>query len=162
MLLNIYDIDNISSKSRSEMIKFVLVFIAVILMILGIYNYSNQSTEKNTPKPTISDKKKEVAKIEKVSIVTQAHKEKKSAVKNTRVTSQKVVSQKPIQGMEQEINKGLTLESIENANVSDEEKELLIADIVYHQTNIEDEAEVLTFEEGLELIANDVKNGIIK
>ena len=154
--------DNIPSTSRSEMIKFVLVFSAVILMILGIYSYSNQSTEKNTPKPTISDKKKEVIKIEKVSVVTQALKEEKKSLKNMSVKSPKIVSKEPIQEVKKEIGKDLTLESIENENLSDEEKELLIADIAYHQTSIEDEAEVLTFKEGLELIANDVKNGIIE
>ena len=103
------------------MIKFVLVFIAVILMILGIYSYSNQSTEKNTATPTISGKKKEVKKIEKVSVVTQEVKEKKSSVKNITVKSPKVVSKEVGKEVENEaeIGKGLTLENIEDSDLSD-------------------------------------------
>jgi len=99
-----YDVDNIMSKSRSEMIKFVLVFIAVILMALGIYNYSNQSTEIHTPKPTISEKKKEVKETEKVSVVAQEVNVKKSSAKSLTVKSQKVVSEEPTQEMENDEN----------------------------------------------------------
>ena len=130
-----YDVDNIMSKSRSEMIKFVLVFIAVILMALGIYNYSNQNTEIHTPKPTISEKKKAAKEIEKVSVVTQEVKEKKSSAKNTMAQSPKVVLQETTQEMESEedIGKALTLESIKNTDMSDEEKERMIDDMVYHK-----------------------------
>ena len=159
-----YDVDNIMSKSRSEMIKFVLVFIAVILMALGIYKYSNQSSEIHTQKPTISEKKKEVKETEKVSVVTQKVKEKKSSVKNIMVTSPKVVSQEPTQEIEneEEIGKGLTLESIENADVSDEEKEEMLDDMVYNQSLKAEPSEPLSEEEIFNIIDQDLKNGLIK
>ena len=149
------------------MIKFVLVFIAVILMILGIYNYSNQSTEIHTPKPTISEKKKEVKEIEKVSIVTQEVKEKKSSVKNITALSPKVVSELPIhvngeESMqdEEEIGKGLTLESIENADVSDEEKKVMKLDMVYNQSKHMPYEPTLNEEEIINMLENDMKNGL--
>ena len=148
---------------RSEMIKFVLLSIAVIIVLLGIYTYNNQTAEKSVPKPAVSKKQLDVRKTE-ISIVTQKVKEKESSVKNITVKSPKVVSTELTQEIlnEQELDKGLTLENIENMDVSDEEKELLIADMVYHQTSTNENARVLTYEEGLELIANDVKNGIIE
>ena len=73
--------------------KFVLILIAAILVFLGIYTYSNQTTEKSTPIPKISEKKIEVQETEKVSVVTQELKEKKSSVKNIAAKSPKVVSQ---------------------------------------------------------------------
>ena len=56
---------------------------------------------------------------------------KKSSVKNITVKSPKVVSQEQTQEMEEEVGKGLTLEGIENADVSDEERERMIDDMVY-------------------------------
>ena len=138
--------------------KFILVSIAVILVILGIYTYSNQSTEKSSPTPSVSEKKKEVKKTEKVSVVVQEVKEKKSSVKNITVKSPKVISQE--MGNEEEIGEGLTLESIENADVSDEEKEVMRMDMAYEHNLNSEPSEPLSYEEVREMIEQDVKNGI--
>jgi hypothetical protein len=143
------------------MIKFVLLFIAVTLMTLGIYNYSNQSTEKNTPTPTISEKKKEVKETEKVSVVAQEVKEKKSSAKNIMVKSPKVVSTKSTHEMvnKEEIGKGLTLESIENADVSDEEKEIMLTDMLYYQNKHNTNNDRLTPSEIDALMTKDIEEG---
>jgi len=172
MLFNIhmYDVDNIMSKSRSEMIKFVLVFIAVILMGLGIYNYSNQSTEIHTPTPTISEKKKEVKEIEKVSVVTQEVKEKESSVERITVQSSAVISKEPIpkieneemeMGEDEEIGKGLTVESIDNASVSNERKEIMRSDMAYFKSLNTEPSVPLSHEEIVKMVEDDVKNGLI-
>ena len=144
------------------MIKFVLVFIAVILMILGIYNYSNQSTEIHTQKPTISEKKKEVKETEKVSVVAQEVNVKKSSEKNIMVTSPKVVSELPINvNDEEEIGKDLTLESIENTDVSDEEKEHMLDDMVYNQSINSPSSDPIGDEENLNILYEDLSSGHI-
>ena len=135
--------------------KFVLILIAAILVFLGIYTYSNQSTEKSTPIPKISEKKIEVQETEKVSVMTQEVKEKKSSVKNIAVKSPKVVSQElseeaeneemvssssTFEGMQNEvadfsnIGQGLTLESIQSSDASEDEKELMLDDLAAYQS----------------------------
>ena len=81
--------------------KFVLILIAAILVFLGIYTYSYQTTEKSAPIPKTFEKKVEAQETEKVSVVTQEVKEKKSSVKNIAVKSPKVVSQEVSPEMEE-------------------------------------------------------------
>jgi len=150
------------TDSRIEMIKFVLAFIALILVMLGIYTYSNQDAKKTVPtSPSVTQ---EVEETEEVSPQIQEVKAKKSSAKNITVKSPKVVSHEVNQEVvnEEDIGKGLTLESIENMDLNKEEKELLMADMVYYQSKFNKPSKVLTFEEGLKLIADDVKNGIIE
>lgn len=146
------------------MIKFALVSIIVILMILGIYTYSNRASEKSSPTPPVSVKKKESTKTKKVSVVAQEVKKKKSSVKNITVKSPKVVLQEPTQDLEieEEIGKSLTLESIENSNVSDEEKEIMRSDMAYYQSLNAEPSEPLTHEEIVKMVEDDIKNGLIQ
>ena len=141
--------------------KFVLILIAAILVFLGIYTYSNQTTEKSAPVPKISEKKIEAQETEKVSVVTQKVKEKKSSAKNITIKSPKVAPQEQTQEMENEetIGEDVTLESIENANVSDEGKERMRDDMVYHQSIHTVPAKPLSDEEIQKIIVEDLKNG---
>jgi len=136
------------------MIKFVLAFIALILVILGIYTYTNQESEKTVPTPASVTQKVEVQETEEVLPQTKEVKEKTSSVKNATVKSPKVVSHKTSYEMAdtEEIGKGLTLESIENADVSDEEKERMIDQMVYYQSLQTSDIEPLGEEEILKMI----------
>ena len=113
------------------MVKFVLAFTALILVILGIYTYTNQDAKKTVLTSSSVAQKVEIEE----KVLPQAHgvKAKKSSVKNITVKSPKVVSSETSNEMayEEEIGKGLTLEGIENADVSDEERERMIDDMVY-------------------------------
>ena len=145
------------------MIKFVLISVTAVLMILGIYTYSNQTSEKSSPIPTISEKKKEVKTIKK-SVVTQEVKEKKSSVKNITVKSPKVVSEEPTYEItnEEEIGKGLTLESIDNANVSDEEREIMRSDLAYYQSLHSEPSEPITKDAIRKMMEKDLKSGLLQ
>jgi len=148
------------TDSRIEMIKFVLAFIALILVILGIYTYSNQDAKKTVPTPSSVTKvtqKVEVEETEEVLPQTKEVKAKTSSVKNTTVKSPKVVSHKTSNEMEdtEEIGKGLTLESIENADVSDEEKEIMKMDMLYYQSKHLKAKSSLTDEEIQQMLLND-------
>jgi len=138
--------------------KFVLILIAAILMFLGIYTYSNQTTEKSAPIPKTFEKKVEAQETEKISVVTQEVKEKKSSIKNIVVKSPKVVSQEVSREMEdgKTIGEDLTLESIENADVSDEEKEGMRDDMAYYQSLHTKPKPALNEEEILKLIEEDI------
>ncbi len=118
------------------MIKLIIGLIIAILIILGIYTYSNQTTEKSVPIPSISVKKKDVKKTEEVLVVAQKGQEKKSSAKNVTVKSPKVVSKETRKEMvdnKDEIGKGITQEAIDNAR-SEEEKAKLLGDYIYRQS----------------------------
>jgi len=66
------------------MMKFVLILIAVILTLLGVYTYSNQSAEKSSPTPNASEKKEEAK--EEIPLIA----------KNTRNIKSNVVSAKDV------------------------------------------------------------------
>ena len=144
------------------MIKFVLAFIAVILVILGIYTYTNQDAKKTVPTSSSVTQKVEV----KEKVLPQAHevKAKKSSVKNITVKSPKVVSSETSNEMENEseIGKGLTLESIEDTAIDDEEKERMLDDIAYNKSLEVNDEPTLSDEEVLKIIDQDLKNGLIK
>ena len=144
--------------------KIILVSIAVILVALGIYTYSNQEGEKSISVSSIPEKKEEVKKTKKVSVVAQEVKEKKSSTKNITVKSPKVISQEVTQEVEneEEIGEGITLESIENADVSDDEKKMMRDDMAYYQGLDMNPQPVLSDEEILKIIDEDLKNGFIK
>ena len=139
------------------MIKFVLISVTAVLMILGIYTYSNQTSEKSSPIPSISSKKKEIKTTEKISVVAQEVNEKKSSGKNIVMNPPSIISQETIQEVETETGKGLTLESIENTNVSDEEKEQMRDDMIYYQGVNAEPSEPLSEEEVLKMIEEDFK-----
>ena len=144
------------------MIKFVLAFIALILVILSIYTYTNQDAKKTVPTSSSVTQKVEV----KEKVLPQAHevKAKKSSVKNITVKSPKVVSSETSNEMENEseIGKGLTLESIEDTAIDDEEKERMLDDIAYNKSLEVNDEPTLSDEEVLKIIDQDLKNGLIK
>jgi len=60
------------------------------------------------------------------------------------------------------IGQGVTLESIKNSNLSEEEKELLLADMIYYQSITQEKPRQLREEEALDLIEKDLAEGIIE
>jgi len=148
------------------MIKFLLGFVAVIVVLLTAYMFLNKPSQ--TPKKETISKvgKQDVSKTKiAVSEVTQKVKEEKTSSKKVSTKSQKVVSHEPnkeIVENEDEIGKGLTLESIENADVSDEEKEHMRYDFAYDQAKHTDFPEPLSEEEMEKVVEEDIKNGLIQ
>ena len=154
------------------MTKYILLSIVAVLVILGIYTYSNQDNENSIQKPTISKQKKELEETKTISLPVV--KDTKTVLKKAIVIlpkaestdiSSKAISTESNQEREveeAEIGKGLTLESIENADVSDKEKERMLDDMVYHQGLEVTDAPSLTEEEILNIINEDLKSGLIQ
>jgi len=162
------------TDSRIEMIKFVLAFIALILVILGIYTYTNQDAKKTVPTSSSVTQKVEVEE----KVLPQAHevKVKKSSVKNITVKSPKVVSEElneeaenkemsnstsTFEGMQDKvadfsnIGKGLTLESIQNSDVSEHEKELMLDDLAANQSYKDRNTPSISEEEGIKALTKE-------
>ena len=138
------------------MIKFLLGFVTLMVVLLAAYMFTDKPNE--TPKTTMT-------KVEKRDVS-----EKRVEVSETKEvkTSKKVVSvAKPLKDLKRKVSKvshakaaigeGLTLESIENADVSDEEKERLINDMVYHESLKEIELENLSEDEIENMIIKDLE-----
>jgi len=153
------------------MIKIVLALVLAILIILGIYTYSNQTTEKSHPTstPTVSLKKKEVKKREEVPVVAQKIQEKKSSAKNVTVKSPKVVS-KETRNKEKSSDSMFastaeqstvapqkpeySLDEVETLDISEEKRERLKTEIAIYESYVNrNEPPVITEEkEGLKLL----------
>jgi len=134
------------------MIKFVLAFIALILVILGIYTYTNQDAKKTVP--TSSSVTKDTQKIEvEEKVLPQAHevKAKKSSVKNIAVKSPKVVSSETSNEMADE--EDITQEDIDSAG-SEEEEKRMISLAAYKETSKTQRAEALSEEDFLKVLKN--------
>ena len=151
------------TSQRSEMIKFVLISITTVLVILGIYTYSNQEDKKSISVSSISEKNVEIRKTENISPQTQKVKEKKSSSKDLTEKSPKVISQELTKEVEtkEEIGKGLTLESIESADASEEAREQMIDDMAFYQSLQPRSEPSLNEEEILNLILQDLTEGSI-
>ncbi len=168
MLLNIRIYNGV--KKRNRMIKFILAVIAMIFVALAAYMYMNPKAEAHAPVAKTTQEtsmvKKETPSVqqENVSAKAEVASEKKSSVKNPTVKSPKVVSSETSNEMvdEEEVGKGLTLESIENANVSDEEKGRMRDDMAYYQGLHAEPSEPLSDEDIQKMIDEDLKNGLIQ
>jgi len=149
------------------MIKFLLGFVAFVIVLLAAYMFTNKSEE--------TAKKETITKVEKKDV---SNKEVEvSEIKEVK-TSQKIISvTKPSQNLqrnaskvtsmsndsiEDTIGEGITLESIENADVSEEEKDRMRDDMAYYQSVHMPYRPTLNDEEILKLIKEDLKNGLIK
>ena len=148
--------------------KFVIGLIALIFIALAVYVFTGKSG-KDIAKSTVTHKmnkteaiKAEVAKP--INVAKEADPSSKQKVQKNDKMSVKSTSSNEGQvstSSENEIGKGLTLESIENANVSEDKKEQMITDILYQQSlNTIDEPS-LTEEDVLRLIDEDLKNGLL-
>lgn len=137
------------------MIKFLLIFIAAILVMLGIYSYTNQESKKPVLKSSIPEKKIEVTETEKVLTQPKVVKVKKRVTESLTVNPPKVISHEETKEMEDKegigkglmlngnqnsvadfskIGEGLTLEGIENSDVSEHEKNLMLDDLAAYQS----------------------------
>ena len=147
------------------MIKLILSIVALVLIGLSLYVYMDkESTPSTKPaahkavaveKPSVKDEPTKTASVKKVEQVAQKKVLPKSKAEKTTST----VSVKEDAGLaEVEIGKGLTLESIENADVSDEEKERMRDDLAYRES-FKPSNSNLTDKEILETIKKDIANG---
>ena len=144
--------------------KFVLGIIAVVLISLTTYVYIDSNGKQHKPKEVtkVIQPKEQVSKAVPAKVTSKKVIPSKAdtSVKEVVSTVQsKVTSEVEI---ESEIGKDLTIEGIENADVSDEQKEILYADIAYRQSITEEEVEAMSEEEAFSLIERDVKNGILE
>ena len=144
------------------MIKFVLISITTVLVILGIYIYSNQEDKKSISVSSISEKNVKIRKTENISPQIQKVKEKKSSSKDLTEKPPKVISQEITkeEETEEEIGKGLTLESIESADASKEEKERMRNDFMYYQSIHIKPSTPLNDKEIEKMIVEDLTNGL--
>jgi hypothetical protein len=138
------------------MIKFLLGFVTLMVVLLAAYMFTDKPNE--TPKTTMT-------KVEKRDVS-----EKRVEVSETKEvkTSKKVVSvAKPLKDLKRKVSKvshseaaigeGLTLESIENADVSDEEKKDMLDDLVFNYSLNMEDSPSLSEEELLKVIEEDLK-----
>ncbi len=150
------------------MIKFVIGLIALIFVVLSVYIYTGEKAEEPAKRIITSDRvKKNVTEEKSVSVT------KKVSAQTKLVPSKRVVKddlsiksssykEERATNLENEIGEGLTLESIENANVSDEEKERMRDDLAYYQSIHMNSTPSLSEEEILKLIEKDLHNSQIK
>jgi len=140
------------------MIKFLLGFVAIIVVLLATYMFTNKPAE-TAKKETISKvKEQDVSKTEiiEVSKVPEVKASKKvlSVVKPAKDIKKKISE---VNSNETSIGEGLTLESIENADVSDEEKKDMLDDLVFNYSLNMEESPSLSEEELLKIIEKDLK-----
>jgi len=146
---------------RRRVMKFVLGLVALVLVGLLLYVYTskeNKQPQKQTVHKTVKEvtpSQEEVASVEK-----KVSKKTKPAVQHTvKKASLKVEKTSNSDG---EIGKGLTLEGIKNANVSDEEKERMKMDIVYNESIHTEATTPSTSKEIEDMITKDLETGLNK
>ena len=139
--------------------KFVLGLIALVLIGLMLYVYTgkdHKQPQKQTVHKTVKEEtpsKEVVTSVEKPKPVVQ-HTVKKESLK-VESTSSKVQNTSNSDG---EIGEDLTLESIKNADVSDEEKERMISLAAYRETSAKTEKTELSEEDFLKVLKNHFNN----
>jgi len=149
--------------------KFVIGLIALIFIALAVYVFTGQSS-KEVAKSTVTQKMKKTevikTKVEKpVEVAKEVGTFSKQKVQKNDEMSVKSISTNERQvssSSENEIGKGLTLEGIENADVSDEEKEQMRDDMVYYESLNAEPSKPLNEEEIFNIIDEDLKNGLIE
>jgi len=150
--------------------KYILTIITIILIAFISYMYINKNPVKQlnkinhnttTKKNTLMKKNKNqpMSQVKPMQMIN--HKEKyetfidengEKITLNTRITNHEV-----------KIPDGLTFEKIENSDLSEEEKEILLADMIYYGDMTRNHREKpLTHTEALDLIRQDLENGLIE
>jgi len=143
------------------MIKFILGFIAIVLLALVAYTFTQ--SEKKAEHKVVKEVETKVENTQKVEQpkVTQPKVKKHISVKEDAIdeviTSQKSVEISDSVESSDEIGKDLTLEGIENANVSDEEKARMRDDLTYYQAEHTEPSEPLGNEEVEKMMIEDLK-----
>jgi len=151
------------------MIKFIIGLIAVVFVALVAYMFTqpkkavDHKVAKKIETRVTTSHEVEDSKIPqpKAKEHLSAKAEKKDAMDKI-VTAHKSIEESNSIESEDEIGKGLTLEDIENADVSDEEKERMRDDLAYYQDLHTEPSERLSDKEILKIIEEDLKNGFIK
>ena len=141
--------------------KFVLGLVALVLVGLLLYVYTgkeNKQSQKQTVHKTV---KEETSSHE---VVTPVEKKVPEKVKPVVQPTVKKESLKVENTSNSDSNTGedLTLESIENADVSDEEKERMKMDMVYNESINTEETSPSTSKEIEEMIAKDSEANLNK
>ena len=138
------------------MIKFLLGFVALIVVLLATYMFTSKPTE--TPKTTTVTKveKKDVS--EKEAEVSEVKEERTPKRVISVAKSPKVVSTESANyemENEEEVGANITQEDIDNAN--GEEKERLIGDKNYYLSTHQESSVSLSDEELFDMLAQDLK-----
>jgi hypothetical protein len=147
------------------MIKFVIGLMALIFVALAVYTYTDKKVEEVTKSAVTHKVVKEVTekKVSKPAHVTKkVLSAKPMAKKKTEDVLVKSTSHEvQTTNTENAIGEGLTLEGIENADVSDEEKQRMRDDMAYYQGLHTEPSEPLSDKEIQTMIDEDLKNGFI-
>jgi len=141
------------------MIKVILGLVAVVFLALAGYMFTQSSkTAEHKVAQKVKTKVTTSHEVEKPKVSQPKVKEHLSAkvekkdVMDKVITSHKSAEISDSAESSDEIGKGLTLEGIENADVSDEEKERMRDDLAYHLSLEKRNETSLSEEEILELI----------
>ena len=141
--------------------KFVLGLISLVLVALIFYVYTDKD-EKQPQKQTVHKTVKEVTPSSEVETSV----EKKVSVKSKPVVQHSVQKErlnvKKTSYSDDKIGEEFTLESIENTDVSEEEKIRMLDDIAYTKSLEVSDEPTLSDEEILKIIDEDLKNGFIQ
>ena len=146
------------------MIKFVIGSIALIFVVLAVYVYTGEKSEEVSKSVVTHEVVKDKAnKRETVEVVNEVSSQTKPTVKKDKLLVENTYNtEEETLNSEDGTGKGLTLESIENADVSDEEKERMVDYMIYQQSLNMEPSEPLSEEEILNIIEQDLKNGLIQ
>jgi len=134
--------------------KFVIGFIALIFVALAVYTYTDKKGV-SVSKSVVTHKVEKVEVTEaKVSepVVMKAEKTPSKPVANK--STKKELVGKSTSNPENEVGKVLTLESIENMDISDEEKERVVNLEAYKETSINQRETSLSEEDFLKILKN--------
>jgi len=152
--------------------KYILILISIILIALTSYVIIEKNSQEDNKQV---DEKKDIKIVKKPvidePITTKSTQETKAVHKvkhpnknetfidpdGDTITLDHTSNNKKII-----IGKGLTLEKIEKLNLSEEEKELLVADMLYYEDLTRSKAIHLSEDEALDLIEKDLEQGIIE
>ena len=152
------------------MIKFLLGFVAIIVVLLAAYMFTNKPAE-TTTKETISKVKEQdvskteidVAKVAEVkaskkvlSLAKPSKDVSQGAIQNTVNTEANGFTHNNTQDVVVDFSevKDLTLKDIENSDMSDEEKENMIYKLMEFESYKAKDEPSITEEEGLKLLEN--------
>ena len=142
---------------RRRVMKFVLGLVALVLVGLLLYVYTSKEN-KQPQKQTVHKTLKEVTPLqEEVTSVEKKVSQKAKPVVQHAVRKESLKEVEKTSNSEGKIGEGLTFEGIENADVSDEEKQRMLDQLVYRQ-GLNAEYEPLSKEDRREILLKNLKN----
>jgi len=145
--------------------KFIIGLIALIFIALVVYIFTGKN-HKEVAKSAVAHKIEKMdvtkTKVEKhVEVVREVSSSVKSVAKQDKTNVKKDSNEENFASSENEIGKGLTLEGIENADLSDEESERMRDDLANYKNAQERTSTSISLEEIVQFIKKDFEQDLI-